>query len=103
MERCLKKLVLEAETKGFQDPARTARSPQREELCGKGLVGSQWLYIHESRRAKKLIPLGVDDPHSTRSRSQVLLGLLSKFLGRVGRGGDFDGEFRGPGNVLVQR
>ena len=41
MERCLKKLVLEVETTGFQDPARTARSSQREELCWKGLVGGQ--------------------------------------------------------------
>ena len=55
-ETCLKKLVLEAATTGFQDPARTARSPQREQLCWKGLVGGQWVYIHESRRAKKLIP-----------------------------------------------
>ena len=57
IERCLKKLVLEAETTGFQDPARTARSPQREELCWKGSVGGQWVYTHESRRAKKLIPI----------------------------------------------
>ena len=56
MERCLKKLVLEAETTGFQDPARTARSLQREELCWKGSVGGQWVYTHECRRAKKLIP-----------------------------------------------
>ena len=51
MERCLKKLVLEAKTTGFQDPARTARSPQREELCWKGSVGGQWLYTHECRPA----------------------------------------------------
>ena len=57
MERCLKKLVLEAETTGFQDPARTARNLQREELCWKGSVGGQWVYTHECRRAKKLIPV----------------------------------------------
>ncbi len=53
---CLKKLVLEAATTGFQDPARTARSPQREELCWKGSVEGQWMYTHESRRTKKEIP-----------------------------------------------
>ena len=47
MERCLQKLVLEAETTGFQDPARTARSPQSEELCWKGSVEGRWLYTHE--------------------------------------------------------
>ena len=41
---------------GFQDPARTARSPQREELCRKGSVGGQWVYTHEFWRANKLIP-----------------------------------------------
>ena len=55
MESCLKKPVLEAEATGFQDPARTARSPQREELCWKGSVGGQWVYTHECRRVKKLI------------------------------------------------
>ena len=59
MERCLKKLVLDAETTGFQDPARTARSPQREELCWKGSVGGQREYTHECRRAKKLIPVSI--------------------------------------------
>ena len=42
---------------GFQDPARTARSPQREELCWKGSVGGQWLYTLNRRRAQKLIPV----------------------------------------------
>ena len=56
MERCLKKLVLGAETTGFQDPARTARSPQRERLFWKGSVGGQWVYILDCRKAKKLIP-----------------------------------------------
>ena len=46
-------LALEAERTGFQDPARTARSPQREELCWKGSVGGQGVYTHECRRAKK--------------------------------------------------
>ena len=46
-----------AKTTGFQDPARTARSPQREELCWKGSVGGPWVYAHECRRAKKLIPV----------------------------------------------
>ena len=57
MERCLKKLVLEAETTGFQDPARTAEPPE-EELYWKGSVGGQRVYTHECRRAKKL---GISD------------------------------------------
>ena len=85
MERCLKKLVLEAETTGFQDPARTARNLQREELCWKGSVGGQWVYTHECRRAKKLIPVQSEQYLSHqivdrlipfgRCRKNLLLGL----------------------------
>ena len=77
MERCLKKLVLEAETTGFQDPARTARSPQREELCWKDSVGGQWVYTHECRRAKKLIP--------ARLQLCMLFGQREAQMGHSGR------------------
>ncbi len=56
MERCLKKLVLEAETTSFQDSEKIALRSQREIFCWKGSVGGQWVYTHEFRRAKKLIP-----------------------------------------------
>ena len=41
---------------GLSGPGEDRSEPQREELCWKGSVGGQWVYTHECRRAKKLIP-----------------------------------------------
>ena len=86
MESCRKKLVLEAETTGFKDPAGTARSPQREKLCWKGSVGRQWLYTHESRRAKKLIPVTLSEKGTASSCSLLGTGRTSTAIGENGKG-----------------
>ncbi len=59
MERCLKKLVLDAEAMGFGDSERAAGSrwdPLGEKPCPEGSVEGQRAYTVNRRRVKKLIP-----------------------------------------------
>jgi len=60
MERCLKKLVLEAGAMGFQDPEKGGREPAgpsgRKTVPG-GLDWRQPVYNRNCRRSKKLIPV----------------------------------------------
>ena len=62
MERCLKKLVLEAKAMGFQDSRKAVGSrwdPLRENPCPEGSTGGNRVYNRNCRRVKKLIPVMV--------------------------------------------
>ncbi len=59
MQRCLKKLVLEAQATGFQCLEKGAGSRWdrlRENLCSEGSTGDKRVYIHYCLEGKKFIP-----------------------------------------------
>jgi len=59
MERCLKKLVLEAEAMGFGTRGRAVGSrwePLGQKPCPEGSTGGNRGYNRNCRRVKKLIP-----------------------------------------------
>ncbi len=62
MERCLKKLVLEAEAMGFWDSEKGGWEPvgpSGRKPCLEGSNGGNRVYNRNCRRVKKLIPVMV--------------------------------------------
>ena len=74
MERCLKKLVLEAQATGFQGPKKGAGSRWdrlRENSCSEGSTGGKGVYIRYRREAKKFIPVHCTQPLYAKRSSQT--------------------------------
>ena len=74
MERCLKRLVLEAEAVGFGYSERAAGirwDPLGKKPCPEGSTGSKRLYTVNRRKVKKLIPVNylrkkMDEGHGSK-------------------------------------
>ena len=90
-ERCLKKLVLEAEATGFQDPEKGGWEPVgpsgRKNRARRARLEATGVYTRNRRRVKKLIPAWMPSPKELRP-SRVLpaspAGLHQRFyLGRL--------------------